>query len=273
MIWRNRKAAFGLGVLIAFAAIALGGPLLLGDPTEPVDVPLLPPSLHHWLGTTGQGQDVLAQTIAGARASLAIGVAAGSLVVALGALVGTTAAFFGGWVDEVLGLLLNLFLLMPGLPLMVVIAAYLPPSSLRTVMVLVLAGWAWSARVIRAQALSIRQRDFVAAAIVAGERPLRVIVFEMLPNMTSLLASALIGSIIYAIGAQVGLEFLGLGDPNHVTWGTNLYWAANDAALLTGSWWTFVPTGACVALVGFALAMLNQAIDEIGNPTLRGHRV
>jgi peptide/nickel transport system permease protein len=268
----NRKAMFGAAVLIGFALVALVGPLLVGDPSEPVDVPLLAPSAHHWLGTTGQGQDVLAQTIAGARSSLAIGIITGFLVVALGALVGTTAAFFGGWVDELFGLGINLFLLMPGLPLMVVIAAYLPPSAARTVFVLVFAGWAWSARVIRAQALSIRQRDFIAAAIVGGERPLRIIAVEMLPNMTSLLASALIGSVIYAIGAQVGLEFLGLGDPNRVTWGTNLYWAANDSALLTGSWWTFVPTGTCVALVGFALAMVNQGIDELGNPRLRGQR-
>src|SRR5262249_55550092 len=139
----NRKASFGAAVLIAFALVALVGPLLVGDPSEPVDVPLLPPSAHHWLGTTGQGQDVLAQTIAGARSSLAIGIITGFLVVALGALVGTTAAFFGGWVDELLGLGINLFLLMPGLPLMVVIAAYLPPSAMRTVFVLVFAGWAW----------------------------------------------------------------------------------------------------------------------------------
>src|SRR5262249_12872610 len=97
---------------------------------------------------------------------------------------------------------------------------------------------------------------------------LRIIALEIIPNMTSLLTSAFIGATIYAIGAEVALEFLGLGDVTHVTWGTNLYWASNDSALLTEAWWTFVPTGTCVALVGFALAMIHSGIDEIGNPRL-----
>ena len=161
---------------------------------------------------------------------------------------------------------------MPGLPLIVVIAAYLPAGPVTITVVLIFTGWAWGARVIRSQVLSIRDRDFIAAAIVSGESHLRIILVEILPNMTSLLVSAFIGATVYAIGAQVGLEFLGLGDVSKVTWGTNLYWASNDAALLTGSWWTFVPTGLCVAAVGFALAAVNSAVDELGNPRLRAHR-
>jgi peptide/nickel transport system permease protein len=126
--------------------------------------------------------------------------------------------------------------------------------------------------VIRAQTLALRERDFVLAARMSGEGRLRIIVFEILPNMTSLLVSAFIGATVYAIGAQVALEFLGLGDVGAVTWGTNLYWASNDSALLTGSWWTFVPTGACVALVGFALVLVNSAIDELANPRLASVR-
>ena len=134
--------------------------------------------------------------------------------------------------------------------------------------VMVLTGWAWTARVLRAQVLSLRQRDYVAAAIVAGEPGYRVLLVEILPNMASLLASAWIGATLYAIGAQVGLEFLGLGDLNAVSWGTNLYWATNDAALLTGSWWTFLPTGCGVALTGFALSLVNFGLDEITSPRL-----
>ena len=117
--------------------------------------------------------------------------------------------------------------------------------------------------------MSIRRRDFVDAAIVAGESPWRIIVHEMLPNMSSLIVAALIGATVYAIGAQVGLEFLGLGDVGAVTWGTNLYWAANDSALLTGSWWIFVPTGFGIAMVGFGLTLVNFGIDEVTNPRLR----
>jgi peptide/nickel transport system permease protein len=269
---RHRRALFGLGVLVGFALIALVGPLLVGDPTAPVARPLSPPSWAHPFGTTGQGQDVLAQTIAGARTSLLLGFTVGLAQVAIGALIGTTAGYVGGRIDDACTFLINIFLIMPGLPLMVIIAAYLPTGSTTIALVLVITGWAWSARVIRAQALSLRERDFVLAARVSGERGWRIVACELIPNMASLLASAFIGATIYAIGAEVALEFLGLGDVGHVTWGTNLYWAANDSALLTGAWWTFVPTGACVALVGFALAMLNGAIDEVGNPRLRAER-
>ncbi|MEM7160067.1 MAG: ABC transporter permease [Myxococcota bacterium] len=264
----NRNALLGLVILAIFAAMALVGPIMVGDATAYVGSPLEPPSAAHWLGTNGQGQDVLAQTVAGARPTLAVGFIVGIAVVAIGAFIGTAAGYFGGRIDGALHLVINVFLVMPGLPLMVVIAAYLPPGPVTIAFVLILTGWAWSARVIRSQALALRKQDFVAASIVSGEGHLRIIVIEILPNLLPLVASAFIGATVYAIGAQVGLEFLGLGDVSQITWGTNLYWASNDAALLTGSWWTFVPTGACVALVGFAMALVNHAIDEIGNPRL-----
>jgi peptide/nickel transport system permease protein len=265
---RNRKAAVGLAILALFAIVAILGPLVAADPGALVGAPHQPPSADHWLGTDGRGHDVLAQTIAGARTTLAVGLAVGLAVTLIGALVGATAGYFGGWVDEALSLLVNVFLIIPGLPLAVVLAAWLPPGPTTIALVLVLTGWAWNARVVRSQTLALRAKDFVRAAIVGGERGLRVIAVEILPNMLSLLASCFIGATVYAIGAQVGLEFLGLGDVSEVTWGTNLYWASNDSALLTGSWWMFVPTGLCIALVGFALVLVNFAIDEISNPRL-----
>lgn len=269
---RGRQAAVGAGVLALFVLLGVAGPWLVGSPDALVGMPLQPPSAAHWLGTTGQGQDVLAQTVVGTRVSLLVGFGVGAAVVLLGALLGVTAGYFGGRVDGLLSLLFNVFLVLPGLPLAIVIAAYLPSGPATVALVLVLTGWAWNARVLRAQALMLRQRDFIAAAVVGGESHLRIITREVLPNMTSLLVAQLIGSAVYAIGAQVGLEFLGLGDVSAVTWGTNLYWATNDSALLTGAWWTFVPTGLCVALVGFALVMLNAGFDELANPRLRQER-
>lgn len=271
-IRRDRKALLGASLLAMFVLVGLFGPLFVGDPDAIVGVPLQPPSAAHWLGTTGQGQDVLAQTIVGTRISLLLGFSVGLAVVLFGALLGVTAGYFGGKVDGALSLLFNVFLVIPGLPLAIVIAAYLPAGGLTVAFVLIVTGWAWNARVVRAQTLMLRQRDFVAAAVVSGESSLRIITQEILPNMTSLLVAQVIGSTVYAIGAQVGLEFLGLGDVSSVSWGTNLYWATNDSALLTGAWWTFVPTGLCVALVAFALVMLNSGFDEVTNPRLQLER-
>lgn len=269
---RDRKAMIGTVILAVFLVVSSIGPYLVEDPDALVGIPLQPPSAEHWLGTTGQGQDVLAQLVVGTRVSLAIGFGVGITVVLAGALVGVAAGYFGGRVDGALSLLFNVFLVIPGLPLAIVIAAYLPSGPLTLGFVLVVTGWAWNARVIRAQTLAQRRRDFVAAAVVAGESSVRIVTREILPTMTSLLIAQAIGSTVYAIGAQVGLEFLGLGDVSAVTWGTNLYWAQNDSALLTGAWWTFAPTGLCVALVGFGLTMLNSGFDEVTNPRLQMER-
>lgn len=262
------RTALGMAIAAGFAVMAIVGPFLVEHPTAFVGRPLEPPSWEHWLGTTGQGQDVLAQTVVGARSTLAVGVLVGLLAVAVGAVVGAASAFLGGVTDAVLSLVINVSLVMPGLPLMVIIAAWLPPGPATMAAVLTLTGWPWHARVVRAQVLSIRKRDFVAAAVVTGESAWRIVVVEILPNLASLLGSSFIGATLYAVGAQVGLEFLGLGDLSAVSWGTNLYWATNDSALLVGAWWTFVPTGLCVAVLGFGLTLLTFALDERANPRL-----
>ncbi|MFT7581660.1 MAG: peptide/nickel transport system permease protein [Myxococcota bacterium] len=268
----NKKALVGVVIVGFFILLALLGPLFVGDPTAFIGIPLSPPSGEHLFGLTGQGQDVLAQTVVGARTTLLVALTVGVSTVGLGAFIGVAAGFYGGKVDGGLSLFINIFLVIPGLPLAIVLAAYLPSGPVTIALVLILTGWAWNARVVRAQTLSLRGKEFVAAAIVGGEKTSWILVRELLPNMFSLLASQFIGATIYAIGAQVGLEFLGLGDVSEVTWGTNLYWASNDQALLTGSWWTFVPTGLCVAMVGFGLAMINFAVDEFTNRRLSAER-
>ena len=272
-IMSNQKAFTGSCIIVIFSLIAIFSPSFIKSPTDFLGTPLSPPSSEYIFGTNGQGQDVFAQTICGARQTLLVGFSAGILVVIIGALIGGIAGFYGGRTDDILSLLINIFLVMPGLPLMVILASYLPPTPVTLLGVLVFTGWAWNARVIRSQMMTFRNRDFVSAAIISGESNIRIIVVEIMPRMLSLLASSFIGASIYAIGAQVGLEFLGLGDVTTVTWGTNLYWASNDLALLTESWWTFVPTGLSIATVSFALTLINFGIDEVSNPRLISERL
>jgi peptide/nickel transport system permease protein len=269
----SKKALAGLILLALFALLALLAPVLVpGDPSLINSTGSQAPSAAHWLGTTAKGQDVLALTLWGARSSLFVGFTVGLVATAVAIVVGLAAAYFGRVVDDALTLVTNIFLLLPGLPLLIILAAFLPPGTSTVILVLVVTGWAGSARVLRAQAKSIRGKDFVAAAVVTGERPLRIMFREILPNMASVVMTTLLGCVIFGIGAQAGLEFLGLGDSSVVSWGTNLYWASNDGALMTGTWWAFVPSGLCIALVAFAIALVNYAVDEITNPRLRNRR-
>lgn len=267
-LWRSREARVGLSILAIFALIAAFGPLCTRDASAFLARPLMPPSSEYWLGTTRQGQDVFARLMVGTRSSLGMGLLVGALVMAIGSIVGLVAAYFGGLVDDVLSVGINVFLILPGLPLAVVLAAFLEAGPSTIALVLVATGWAWNARVIRAQALAVRQKDFVLAAIALGESPWRVMIVEILPNMTSFVFSSFIGATMHAIGAQVGLEFLGLGDVSQVTWGTSLFWAVTNQDILTESWWTMLPTGLAIATFGFALVLINFGIDEITSPRL-----
>lgn len=272
-IMRNPKALTGSLIVLLFVLMAAFAPVIAKhDPNKFVGRPHLAPSAKYWFGTTGQGKDVFAQTIYGARTSLMVGFGTGLLVTFLGIIMGMTAGYFGGWVDDVLSLFTNVVLIIPGTPLLAIMAAFLSPGKFTIILVLSVIGWAWPARVLRSQTLSLRTKDFVASSIVSGEGHFNIIFREILPNMTSLIVSGMFGSIIYAIGAETGLSFLGLTNISDVTWGSNLYWAQNNAGLMVGAWWTIIPSGLCVALIAFALAMINYAMDEITNPRLRAEK-
>jgi peptide/nickel transport system permease protein len=268
---QNRKVSVGLGIVGFFVLLAAFGPLLVHqDPSAfSVDV-LQPPSSRHWLGTTQTGQDVFAQVIIGARISIAMGFVVGTIATALSVIVGLVSGYVGGISDEAISLVTNVFLVLPTLPLAILLAAYLPYKGPLTIgFVLVVTGWSWGARVIRSQTLSMRNREFIEAARARGESGVRIIFFEILPNEIALVAAELLGTVIYCILAEAGLEFLGLGDVNSVSWGTMFYFAENGDALLLGAWWWFLPPGICIAVLGAALALVNFGIDEIANPRLR----
>ena len=268
---RSFKIRLGLSIIGFFVLLAIFGPLLVHQDPQAFSADVLsPPSAAHWLGTTQTGQDIFAQVVVGTRITLLVGFAVGALSTLLSVIIGLTAGYFGGVVDEALSLLINIFLVIPALPLTIVLAGYIPVRGPAPVAIVIsLTGWAWGARVLRAQTLSVRQREFVEAARASGESTFRLIFAEILPNELAIVASGFIFTVIYAIFAEIGLEFLGLSDVTVTSWGNILFWATNNQALLLGAWWWIVPPGLCIALLGAGLAFLNFGIDEITNPRLR----
>lgn len=277
--WRRLplKAKVGAVLLGIFVLAGVIGPVV--SPYDPsFQSPSLSLSMHspyaaHLLGTTQSGQDVLSQLLFGIRLTLELAIGVGAIATALSVIVGVTAAFLGGLWDDVLSLTSNVFLVIPSLPLLILLLGYLPQQGqTATIVVLAALGWPWGARVIRAQTLAIRNRDFVAASRETGERTWRIIAFEIVPNEVSLIAASFVNTVLYAIGASVALAFIGLADLNSWSLGTILYWAQSQQALTLGAWWWFVPPGLAVALIGTGLVLLNTGIDELGNPRLRDVR-
>ena len=267
----NRKATAGTVILVIFCLVAIFPWVIAYDnPNAEIYPRSLGPSASHLFGTTAYGQDLFAQAVWGTRPVLIIAFGAGLAATGIAVLIGVAAAYLGGVPDGVLSLLTDLLLVIPLFPLLIVIAAYVHNSgTLVLIAVLTLTGWSYTARQLRAQALSLRSRDFLEAARVRGERAIYIIVVEIIPTMTSLIVASFLTNALYAVLFASSLQFIGLGDPNSTSWGTMLYWAQNNEALQTGQYlWAVVP-GACIALLGAAFALLNYAFDEIGNPALR----
>ncbi|HEY0260854.1 MAG TPA: ABC transporter permease [Lacisediminihabitans sp.] len=269
--------ALATGLIMSGAIVLFGliGPFLVQDPATIRDIGMVPPSGAHLLGTTQTGQDVLAQLANATRGSLEIGLIVGVLSTLIAALIGIFGAYSGGLVDEGFSLFSNVFLVIPGLPLVIVISAFVPQEQrgLWTIaVVLAVTGWAGGSRVLRAQTLSLRNRDYVAASRVAGERTLRVIAVEIFPNLLPVIASQFVFGVIAAILAEAGLSFLGLGASNSSTLGTMLYYAQNGFALQLGAWWWFMPPGLIIAFLGCGLSLINFSIDEVINPKLKNVR-
>jgi peptide/nickel transport system permease protein len=270
-IRRNRKATIGAVLLTLFLLVAAFPWLIARDnPNADAFKPRLGVSTAHLIGTTAYGQDMWSQLIWGTRNVIIIAFTAGLATTLIAVLVGVAAAYLGGAWDGALGVLTDVLLVIPLFPLLIVIAAYANGGgTLVLILVITVTSWSYTARQLRSQALSLRRRDFLEAARVRGERPLYIIVVEVIPTMTSLIVACFLTNALYAVLFASSLQFIGLGDPNTVSWGTMLYWAQNNAALQTGQpLWAIAP-GACIAALGAAFALLNYAFDEIGNPALR----
>lgn len=264
------KLAVGLILVLGIVAFALIAPFFTQDPKFSGNPAFESPSSHHLLGTTKLGYDVFAQLAVGAKGSLTVGIIAGAIALALSLIFGIVAGYVGGFVDEFLSLVTNVMLVIPGLPLMIVIASYAQQRSMLLVAIILgVTGWAGAAVVLRSQARSLRNRDYVAASRVAGEGPFRIISVEILPNLLPLLAAQFISAVLLAILGEAGLSYLGLGPNGVITWGTMLNEAQVGNALSQGAWWWFIPPGLMIALFGCGLSLINFSIDEIINPKLK----
>ena len=270
-IWSNRKARIGVVILGVFLLTAILAPLLAPyDGSANGFARSANGSSAHWFGTTAAGEDVLSQLIYGARVSVLVGFVAGLFSTIIAVLIGLSWGYVRGFAADVINFIVNLFLVVPALPLMIVIAAYLQNGGIgMIILVVVITGWAWGARVLRSQTQSLRSRDFITAAIFSGEGSFRIVFREILPNMTSLIVGSFFGAATSAILAEAGLEFLGLGDSSTVSWGTMLFWAQNSNALLTGQWVLLFAPGLCIALLATSLTLINFGVDGLSNPRLR----
>jgi peptide/nickel transport system permease protein len=272
LLLSNPKSRGGLVVIVGMLAVAVFAPLLATH--DPTAYSLLDakqsPSWHHFFGTTDQGTDIWSQVVWGTRNSLILGAAAATLATVLAAGLGILAAYCGGWVDDLINFATNVFLVIPTIPLLVVASAYLKNRGAESmILILGLTLWAFEARILRAQAMTLRNRDFILAAKVAGEPTWRIVVFELMPNMISRIAAAFVLVFYVSLLTAAGLQFLGLGDMNSQSWGVTLYWAQVNSAVLQGEWWPFLFPGLALAVTVLALVFVLAGLDEVSNPRLR----
>jgi peptide/nickel transport system permease protein len=275
LLLANPKSRFGLTLVGFMLLVAVIAPWI--SVNNPTDFNILAarqaPSWHHLFGTTDQGSDIFSQVALGTRRSLILGAAAALLATTLAATLGILAAYCGGVVDEIINFMTSVFLVIPTIPLLIVISGYLSNRGMTTmILVLGLTLWAFEARILRGQALSLRSRDFVEAAKTAGESTWRIVFGELMPNMISRIAAAFVLVFYIALLVDAGLEFLGLGETSHVSWGMVLYWAQTNSTVLQGEWWPFLFPGLALVITVVGLVFLLAGIDEISNPRLRQSR-
>lgn len=269
------KTAIGILIVIVILSMTMGASFFSShDPFHRYQGRYqTPPSTEHLLGTTQLGRDVFAQTLHGGQKSIIVGCFAAFLTVVLGLFFGISTGYFGGVYDSVLSTVINVIMVVPNIVLLLIIASLMGGVSPFLICLIIgLTSWPWSARVLRAQTMSIRNREFVYSAETLGESKLRILFVEIMPNMLSMISSSFIATIIYSIMAHATLEFIGFGDPLSLTWGTMLYNAKASGALNSGIWWEVAGPISGLVLLGTGLTLINFAIDEISNPKLSAQR-
>ncbi len=280
-IWKqyrqNWMGMAGLSILLFFVLIAIFAPLLaskcdLSPICHPTNPSLSPPNGRFWFGTDVQGRSVLSLTIWGSRVSLIVGLAATLITVVIGASIGLVAGYYGGWRETGLMRLTDWFLVIPFLPLAIVLSVILKPSLYTVIFVIGITSWPSTARVIRAQVLSLKTRGYVERSRALGSGDYHLVTRHILPNVGPLIFANTILIVAIAILTETTLSFLGLGpDPSaNISWGTILEQAFGQGSAFSGYWWWIVPPGVAIVLLVLSFTMIGYALDDILNPKLRG---
>jgi peptide/nickel transport system permease protein len=272
-VWDDRLGRVGLVLLGLTLLIAIVGPIVF--PFDPKAVGktaadiLKPPSAAHWLGTDELGRDVFRATLEGARLSLLIGLVATAISIVVGATVGIAAGYLLGLLDAVLMRITDFFLVLPALPLIIVLAALFGQSTVILVLVIGLTSWPSTARIVRSQVLSLRERQFITRIRSLGATDYRIVTGHILSNVLPLIFANTVLVIAGSILAEATLAFLGLGDPVHVSWGTMLHFAFDSGATGRGAWWYILPPGIGIVVVVLGFVLAGHTLDRILNPRLR----
>ena len=270
VIAESTQAKAGLLVLSVFVLLAIFAPLVAPyDPRQQVGPVYAPPSGQHWLGLDDGGVDMVSLLIYGGRISLIVGFAASMVAMVIGGGIGIFSGYYGGRTDQALMRITDYFLVIPDLPLAIIVAAVWGPSLTHLIFVIALLLWTTTARIIRAQVKSVRERVYVKRARSLGASDFRIITRHVLPQIGPLLIANTVLTIAVAIFDETALAFLGLADPTSITWGTTIEFSFLRTAISSGAWWAVIPAGLCVALVIMACFWLGQAIEDALNPRLK----
>lgn len=266
----NRKFTISLGILLLIVALAVVGPIVTVDPLSFVGIPFERPSSQFILGTDSFGRDIFAQLCTGLRTSLILGIVAGGVATGIALLIGGLGTYKGGLIDEGANFLVNLIMVFPMLPVLLILSAVFEVRSLWLVGTMIaITSWPWAARCMRSQVLSLKERGFVDLARISGMTNTEIVIKEILPN---LLAYAFMVFVVLtggAVVAEAGISMIGLGPTDAVSLGQMLHWALLNESTRLGIWWWFIPPGLILTIFTVSLLVIHSAMDEVFNPKLR----
>ena len=263
-IWRDRKARYGIIIFLAFVAIAIYGQFF--TPYPPADdnfMTYLAPSFKHFLGTDYDGHDVFSQFMYGTGVSLYVGASVALISTVIGTVVGLISGYYGGITDNFLMRFVDILLILPQFPLLVILSTYFKPTITSTIIILSILGWPFMSRVIRSQILTTKERPFILAAILSGMSGYQIMFKEIFKFVLPLIIINAVYIFVGAIVAQAGLAFFGLGDLSSINWGTMLYYAESEDAVIYGAWWWIIPPGLAIAILGIAANIFGNGINEV----------